>query len=200
MKQDKENQEVEEVTQQEAEEETMEEKTNCCCEEECEQAQENEDLEAQIKMLEDKNLRLLAEFNNYKKRSSEEYMQAKIQGKVEVFKKLVDTLDNFERALAQESSDSQFYAGMQMIYEKLKSDCQSLGLEIINCEGKLDHRLHQALMIEENADLEDDVIVDVLQNGYIVENVLVRPSMVKVNKKPSMTNENQEQKEKDEEE
>lgn len=142
-------------------------------------------LQEQIQVLEDKNLRLLAEFNNYKKRSSEEFMQAKVQGKAEVFKKLIDSIDNFERALEQECSDNQFYSGMKMIYDKIKTDSESLGLSEIDCSGKLDHNQHQALMVEEHEDLDDDQIIDVLQKGYAMDNILVRPSMVKVNKKPT---------------
>ena len=140
-------------------------------------------LQQKISELEDTNLRLLAEFNNYKKRSSEEFNKAQIQGKVEVFKKLVDVIDNFERALNQDCQDEEFKKGVEMIYTKLMDDASSLGLEEVDASGLLDPNLHHALMVEENDDLEDNQIIEVLQKGYKVEDILIRPSMVKVNQK-----------------
>lgn len=142
------------------------------------------DLEEQIKTLEDKNLRLLAEFNNYKKRSAQEFDQASKKAKADVFKKMVDTLDGFERALEQECQDQDFKKGMEMIFDKFRNDLTSLGLEEVDNQGKMNHAYHQALMVDQNPDLDDDEIVEVLQKGYKVEDVLVRPSMVKVNQKP----------------
>lgn len=140
------------------------------------------DLEMKITELEDKNLRLLAEFNNFKKRSSEEYTQAKYFGQAEVFKKLIDTLDSFERALTT-TPDGEAKVGMQLIYDKLISDMLNCGLEEIDATGKLDPNYHQALMVDNIEDLEDDQIIEVLQKGYKVNDILIRPSMVKVNKK-----------------
>ncbi len=148
-------------------------------------------LEKRISELEDKNLRLLAEFNNYKKRSNEDLKKMKVMGKVEVFKKLVDTLDNFERALQQECGDQKFIDGMQLIYDKLLKDAQDLGLCENKTEGCLDHNIHQALSVIESDDYDDNQIVNVLQKGYNIDGILVRPSMVQVNKKPQVNNENE---------
>lgn len=70
-----------------------------------------------------------------------------------------------------------------MIYTKLMDDASSLGLEEVDASGLLDPNLHHALMVEENDDLEDNQIIEVLQKGYKVEDILIRPSMVKVNQK-----------------
>lgn len=150
---------------------------------EIKQDDQNNLFEEQIKELEDKNLRLLAEFNNYKKRSSEEYLQAKNVGKIEGIKNVLDVFDDFERAMTQECSDGNFFKGMEMIYNKLKQKISDLGVEEIDTSDKLDPNYHQALMVENNKDLEDDVIIDVLQKGYKLENTLIRPALVKVNKK-----------------
>lgn len=147
------------------------------------------ELNEKIKELEDKNLRLLAEFNNYKKRTSEEYELNKKRTKADVFKKMVETIDGFERALNQECQDQEYVKGMQMIFDKFKNDLISLGLEEINNEGKMNHAYHQALMVEDNPDYEDDEITEVLQKGYKVDDLLVRPSMVKVNQKQTTKNE-----------
>ena len=140
-------------------------------------------LEEQINGLEDKNLRLLAEFNNYKKRSGEEYLQAKNIGKIEGIKNVLDVIDDFERAITQECSDENFFKGMEMIYQKLKQKINDLGVEEIDTSDKLDPNYHQALMVENNPDIDDDVIIEVLQKGYVLEKTLIRPALVKVNKK-----------------
>ena len=150
---------------------------------EIKQEEQNNLFEEQIKELEDKNLRLLAEFNNYKKRSSEEYLQAKNIGKIEGIKNILDVCDDFERAMTQDCSDDNFFKGMEMIFNKLKQKISDLGVEEIDTSDKLDPNYHQALMVENNQDLEDDVIIDVLQKGYKLENTLIRPALVKVNKK-----------------
>ena len=140
-------------------------------------------MEEKIKELEDKNLRLLADFNNYKKRMLEESLKSKNLGKIEVIRSVIDAVDNFERALKLKSEDLEFKKGMEMIYNNLIEKLKTFGVEEVETSGIMNPNIHQALMVDKVDNKEDDEIIEVLQKGYILDGILIRPSLVKVNKK-----------------
>ncbi|MFV0289214.1 MAG: nucleotide exchange factor GrpE [Mycoplasmatales bacterium] len=154
-----------------------EEKTKTVSEQEYLQLQEK------YKKVETSYQRLLADFENSKRRNAQEVMEAKTKGKIEVFEKLLDIIDNFERSMAFDIQTEEFKTGIEMVHKMFSERLQATGLQEVNTEGILDPNKHQAIMVEEDAKKENDEILEVLQKGYSVEEKVIRPAMVKVNKK-----------------
>ncbi len=144
---------------------------------------DDENEKEEINEFEQKYLRLLADYENLKRNNAKDIVGAKNNGKIEVFRELLDVLDNFERSMEYEIGTEDYAKGISMVHTQLISKLESLGLEKISDLGQMDANIHQAVMVEENADLEDDEIIEILQNGYKLEDRLIRPAMVKVNKK-----------------
>lgn len=161
------NEDEVEVEEQIAEEETV-----------VEEANNKED-----ELFKDKYLRLLADFENFKRRSALENLNAKNSGKIEVFRELVDIIDNFERALQHDIQTEEFKKGIEMLNSNLTEKLEKLGLETIDCEGVMNPDYHQAVVVDSLDDYENDEIIEVLQKGYVLEDRLIRAAMVKVNQK-----------------
>lgn len=133
-----------------------------------------------------KYLRLQADFTNFKKRTAGEKLQISEVVKMDVLSEILPILDNFERALQvpQEgvSDDMKsFLDGYQMIYNQLITVLQKEGLQKMEAVGKpFDPNYHQAVMRVPSDEYEDDVVVEVLQAGYLLGEKTLRPAMVKV--------------------
>ena len=97
-------------------------------------------------------------------------------------KDMLPLLDNFERAMAAETTDMEaFQKGVEMIFTQFQEVLKKNGLEHIETEGKkFDPNFHQAVMRVQNDELEDDDIAQELQKGYMVKGRVIRPSMVQV--------------------
>lgn len=139
--------------------------------------------EQQVNEYEQKYLRLLADFDNLKRNNAKEVMNAKNNGKIEVFRELVDVLDNFERSMQYDPNTEDYAKGINMVHNQLITKLEAVGLEKVAAEGVMDANIHQAVMVDNVDDLEDDEIIETLQHGYKLEDRLIRPAMVKVNKK-----------------
>ena len=95
---------------------------------------------------------------------------------------LLTTLDNLERALMQDDN-SKLKEGVNMIYQMLKGTLERYGLKEIEALGvKFDANLHQAVATDSVKDKEEDIILEVMQKGYMLKDKVIRPAMVKVNK------------------
>lgn len=130
-------------------------------------------------------MRLMAEFQNYKKRAAKEKTDTLQYANEKIVAELLPVIDNFERALATETEDIDGYAkGMQLIFEQFKKALENAGLEEIDAMDEVfDPNVHNAVMAENVEDKEDGVITKVLQKGYKLRDKVIRPSMVSVNKK-----------------
>ena len=130
-------------------------------------------------------MRLMAEFQNYKKRAAKEKTDTLQYANEKIVGDLLPVMDNFERALATETDDLEGYAkGMQLIFEQFRKALENAGLEEIKAEDEVfDPNVHNAVMAENVEDKEDGVITKVLQKGYKLRDKVIRPSMVAVNKK-----------------
>lgn len=144
--------------------------------------QKIDELTAGLKEKEERALRLQADFENFRRRTSKEKEELSAVIKQEILKDMLPLLDNFERAMAAETKDAEaFQKGVDMIYTQLQEVMKKNGLEPIETEGqKFDPNFHQAVMRVQNDDLEDDDIAQELQKGYMVEGRVIRPSMVQV--------------------
>lgn len=139
-------------------------------------------LTADLKEKEERALRLQADFENFRRRTSKEKEDLSALIKQEVLKDMLPLLDNFERAMASETKDAEaFQKGVDMIYTQLQEVMKKNGLEPIETDGqKFDPNFHQAVMRVQNEELEDDDIAQELQRGYKVQGRVIRPSMVQV--------------------
>lgn len=140
--------------------------------------------EAEIADWKDKYQRLMAEFENARKRMSKESVQRYDMGAMGVLEKLLPVIDNFERGLesvAEEDKDSAFVKGIQQIYKQLMAVMEDLGVTPMDAEGKeFDANLHNAVMHVEDEEQGENVVVEELQKGYMYKESVLRHSMVKV--------------------
>ena len=130
-------------------------------------------------------MRLMAEFQNYKKRAAKEKTDTLQYANEKIVGDLLPVIDNFERALATETDDIEGYAkGMQLIFEQFMKALENAGLEEIKAmDEEFDPNAHNAVMTDNIEDKDDGKITKVLQKGYKLRDKVVRPSMVAVNKK-----------------
>ena len=138
----------------------------------------------QIGELTDKYQRLMAVFENVRKRTAKEFVQRYDMGAMGVLEKLLPVVDNFERglqAVAEEEKDSPFVQGIEQIYKQLMGTLDELGVKAMDAEGKeFDANLHNAVMHVEDEEAGENVVVEELQKGYMYKESVLRHSMVKV--------------------
>lgn len=184
--------EREKINTEYCEEEVVEQCSEHCTDECCECTQEEicdcednqaDKLKQEYEELNEKYLRLYADFDNYKKRAVKEKADALMYAQGPLVEKLLAVVDNFERALSSGEEDSPFYEGVKMVSKQLNDILHSEGLCEIECEGKpFDPIYHNAVMIDSKEDVDDNVVTEQFQKGYTFKERVIRPSMVKVNK------------------
>lgn len=135
----------------------------------------------------DRLLRLSAEFENYKKRSSRELADFRKFANELIIKDLLGVIDNLERALAsaadQEGNANSIAEGVELTLKEIFKILDKNGVTAITAEGEaFDPTYHQAVMQQETADHPPNTVVQELQKGYLLHNRLLRPSMVVVSK------------------
>ena len=145
-------------------------------------------LELEVQEWKNSYTRKLAEFQNFTKRKETEVSEMKKYASEGIIIKLLDNIDNLERAENASVETKNFDAlveGVNMILRNLKYMLSEEGVEEIEAgEGvKFNPYEHQAMMTEEKDDLDNDVIVQVFQKGYKLKGKVIRPAMVTVNKK-----------------
>lgn len=148
-------------------------------------AEDIELVRQQYKELEDKFLRLAADFDNYRKRMVREIEELKDVIRVELIKTLLPILDDIERAFSSipESSDSNIKEGLGMVMKNFQNWLSDQGVRAIEINNNLfDPRYHEAIIIEESKDIEEDRIEE-LRKGYLLNDRVIRPTMVKIIKK-----------------
>lgn len=155
-------------TEEKTEEETLEEKLAKA--------------EEQVKEAQDKWLRQLAEFENFRKRTNQEKMGMYNNGVRDTVEKFLPVVDNFERAVAAtEDKESSTYKGIEMILKQLLDVMKAIGVEEIPAEGEpFDPNVHSAVMHIEDEGCDENVVVEVFQKGYKHGDKVIRPAMVKV--------------------
>ena len=128
---------------------------------------------------------LQADFENYKKRAEKEKENWRKYSNETLIKNFLFVLDNFEQALANIPKDSQIMTGLKIIFKQFWKILESEGLKPIKAVGeKFDPFKHEALMVVENKDKEEDTIIEQIQKGYMLHTKVIRPSKVMVAKKP----------------
>jgi molecular chaperone GrpE len=139
--------------------------------------------EAEAKMSEYKDgwARSQAEFQNYKKRieRDNELMYASMKG--DIIKKVLPALDDLERALQNRPADDAWASGIELIARKLQNMLDGEGLKRIEAKGMaFDPNFHEAISHEPNDEVESEHVIDVVQNGYMLGERVIRPALVRV--------------------
>jgi molecular chaperone GrpE len=146
---------------------------------------ERDQLAAEKAELQDRFLRIQAEFQNSRKRAERERVEFAEYASTEAVRALLPILDDFERATKTESSDREYGKGMEMIYQRFYDSLKKLGLEPIVSAGQpFDPHIHHAVEMVETDDAPDHTVLDEYQRGYNFKGRLLRPAMVKVAVEP----------------
>jgi grpE len=145
-------------------------------------------LELEVQEWKNSYTRKLAEFQNFTKRKETEVSEMKKYASEGIIVKLLDNIDNLERAENASAETKNFDAlveGVNMILRNLKYMLSEEGVEEIEAgEGvQFNPYEHQAMMTESKEELKDNDIVQVFQKGYKLKGKIIRPAMVTVNKK-----------------
>ncbi len=128
-----------------------------------------------------KYMRLMADFQNFKRRTEKEKSDIYAFANEKIVKELLDVIDNFERALAAGNDGDKFLEGMEMILKQLQGVLEKAGVAEIQCLGEdFDPNFHNAVMTEDSTEYESGKVTAVLQKGYTLNGKVVRPVMVKV--------------------
>ena len=134
--------------------------------------------------LEDKVKRQMAEFDNFRKRTTKEKEQMFSMGEKSVIEKMLPVVDNFERGLAavpEAEKGGALASGMEMIYKQMMKQLEDLGVKPIEAVGKeFDPNFHNAVMQVESDELETGIVAQEFQKGYTYHDTVIRHSMVGV--------------------
>lgn len=134
----------------------------------------------ELEELNDKYLRLVAEYDNYRKRTAKEKEAIYPEAKVSVISSFLPVLDNLERALAT-AGDDPVYEGVKMISKQFVETLKAAGVEEIPALGeKFDPNFHNAVMHVDDDNFGENEIVEEFQKGYKMGDRIIRYSMVKV--------------------
>ena len=171
----------EQEKEQSAAEQTAAEDT--AAEPETEQAEEKASAPAKDEVADehDRFLRLIAEYDNFRKRSAKERENIYTDVRVDTVTKFLPVYDNLQRAMNTQTLDEAYKKGVEMTFNQLKQVMTSLGVEEIPAEGEtFDPTVHNAVMHVEDESFGENVIVEEFQKGFKLGGKVIRFSMVKV--------------------
>ena len=153
---------------------------------------EEDILKEEIKTLKEEKIRVLAEMENLRKRFEREKVDSIKYGSVNFARDILSPGDNLERALSAINKEEEhpqsiknLIEGLLMVKKELSTALEKNGItKIDSLDKKFDPNLHQAMMEIENNDLDEGIVVQEIQTGYMMHDRLLRPAMVGVSKKP----------------
>ncbi len=126
----------------------------------------------------------MAEFDNFRKRTDKEKSQMYEVGAKDVIEKILPVIDDFERGfgtVSEEDKSDSFVQGMEMVYKKLMTTLEGVGVKPIEAVGKeFDPNFHNAVMHVEDENFGENIIAEEFQKGYMYRESVFRHSMVKV--------------------
>lgn len=164
--------------------ETVEEVNEETVTEQVSEASVIETLNEQVNQLKNDVARAYADTENLKKRLNNE-AQLQMKYRIQSFAlEVLPVMDNLERALAQKTSNEEaasIQKGMEMIYNQLKAALEKEGVTEVDCLNKeFDANTQQSLMMEKKEGVESNIVIEVLQKGYLLKDRLLRAALVKV--------------------
>lgn len=160
--------------------------------------EELEKLQLQVKELNNKYLKTLAESENFRKRIEEEKIRDRKYASQRLLEKLINPIDIFDKACNMKTDNEilkNFLIGFQMIDNQIHGVLEEEGVKKIKVDGKFDPRYHNALEVDYDPTKEEGEILVVLKDGYMYKDRVLVPTAVKVNKKPEEKTNEEENKE-----
>jgi molecular chaperone GrpE len=142
-------------------------------------------LEAELAELKDKNLRLYAEFDNFRRRTAKESFEMMVTANAKLIEKLTDVLDNFNRAFdpQNKASAEDFEKGMKLIFGRFKDILDGEGLEEIDPSGtEFDPNLHEALLQQTSDTVPENHVIQTVSKGYKLKSKILKHAKVIVSK------------------
>lgn len=139
------------------------------------------ELEKQLAAEKDKYLRVAAEYDNFRRRSTNDRLNAVADAKANVITEVLSVVDNFERALAAECSDENYKKGVEMIFNQYTAILTKLGVTEIEALGQpFDPNVHHAVNQVEDENFGENTVCQVFQKGYKLGDKVIRCAMVVV--------------------
>ena len=147
-----------------------------------EQMEKMEGLAGQLVTLNDQHLRLAAEYDNYRKRTTKEKENIYQDAKIDTIAKFLDVYDNLERAVSQSGDeDNAHKKGMEMIFAQLQTVLEKMGVTIEDPQGKeFDPAKHNAVMHIDDENLGENTVAQVFQKGFLLGDKVIRFATVQV--------------------
>ena len=147
-----------------------------------ENVQKLENLQAEYDALNDKYMRILAEYDNFRKRTQKDIDARVSYTKTDMLSKILPVIDNFERAAFNAEADFDGYKkGIEMTVKQFLEILGSMGVESFGAVGEtFDPNFHNGVMHIEDDSFDENVIVDVFMKGYKIGDKVIRPATVKV--------------------
>ena len=144
-------------------------------------AEEENEFEKKWQDVNEKYMRTLAEYDNYRKRTIKEKESIYPEAKAVVVEKFLPVMDNFQRALDSAEEKNPFYEGVAMVKKQMDEVLTALGVEEIKAVGEqFNPELHNAVMHVDDEEAGENIIVEEFQKGYKIGDRVIRHSMVKV--------------------
>ena len=139
------------------------------------------ELEKELSETKDKYLRTIAEYDNYRKRTAKEKIEAYSDATAKAVVEVLSVIDNFERALSAETTDESFKSGIQMIFNQYTEILKKLGVqEVESLNMPFDPSMHNAINQVEDENFGENTICQVFQKGYKLNDKVIRYAMVTV--------------------
>jgi molecular chaperone GrpE len=140
-----------------------------------------EEAQAQVSEFKESWMRTQAEFQNYRKRVESRNEEFKRDTKGDIIKRVLPALDDLERALQNRPADDAWASGIELIVRKLQTIIENEGVKRIEAKGEaFDPNFHEAISHEPADDVESGHVIEVVQNGYMLGERVIRPAMVRV--------------------
>lgn len=150
------------------------------------QVSEIESLKKQLDEEKDRSIRLAAEFDNFRKRSQKDREEFIKYANEQLILELVDVLENLERGLGNDPESNgkdKLIEGMELVYKQFKNVLEKNGLTPIKAIGEqFDPYKHEAMMITQTDECEEDTVLEEFAKGYMLNNNVIRYSKVRVSK------------------
>ena len=141
---------------------------------------ENKKLTNELETLKDRLLRVSAEYENYRKRTTKEKEGIYTDACIDVLKEIVPNLDNLERALEANGNIEDMKKGVEMTLKGFRTALEKLGVEEIETKDGFDPNFHQAVMHVQDENLDENSVAEVFMKGYTRGDNVIRHSVVKV--------------------
>ncbi|MCD8096208.1 MAG: nucleotide exchange factor GrpE [Ruminococcus sp.] len=142
---------------------------------------ENEKLSAELAEQKEKYLRLMAEYDNYRKRTAKEMLETRNTAVGDTILSVISVYDNFERAVETQSSDAKYKEGVEMIFKQFSAALDKMNVKIIDPTGEpFDPAKANAVSQIEDENLGENVVAQVFEKGVMIGDKVIRYPVVVV--------------------